>query len=59
MTSLPRRGCHADSGPDLVAYCEKENVPFVTFTDFSDILATVKDIVAGKVTVKQAAIGRK
>ncbi|KAK3307240.1 HAD-like domain-containing protein [Chaetomium strumarium] len=49
----------AKAGRDLVAYCEKENVPFVTFNDFSDILATVKDIVGGKLTAKQAAIGRK
>ncbi|KAL2131877.1 hypothetical protein VTI74DRAFT_4489 [Chaetomium olivicolor] len=49
----------AKAGRDLITYCEKENVPFTTFNDFSDILATVKDIVAGKLTVKEAAVGRK
>jgi 2-hydroxy-3-keto-5-methylthiopentenyl-1-phosphate phosphatase len=44
---------------DLITYCEKENVPFTTFNDFSDIHATVKDIVAGKLSVKAAATGRK
>jgi 2-hydroxy-3-keto-5-methylthiopentenyl-1-phosphate phosphatase len=45
-------------GLDLVTYCEKEQVPFKTFQNFSDILATVKEIVAGRITVKQAATGR-
>jgi 2-hydroxy-3-keto-5-methylthiopentenyl-1-phosphate phosphatase len=67
---LPRRGgvrfcnvqlchCHADCSPDLVTYCEKEKVPFTTFNDFSDIHNTVKDIVAGKLSVTEAATGRK
>ncbi|KAK3502486.1 HAD-like domain-containing protein [Neurospora crassa] len=49
----------AKAGKDLITYCEKENVPFTTFHDFTEILAVVKDIVAGKVTVKEAAVGRK
>ncbi|KAK4110806.1 hypothetical protein N656DRAFT_180412 [Canariomyces notabilis] len=48
----------AKAGRDLVTYCEKERVPFKTFQNFSDILATVKEIVAGRITVKQAATGR-
>lgn len=44
---------------DLVTYCEKEKVPFQTFDDFSDIHNTVKNIVAGKLTVEEAATGRK
>ncbi|KAK1447059.1 2,3-diketo-5-methylthio-1-phosphopentane phosphatase [Colletotrichum melonis] len=43
---------------DLVAYCEKEGISFVTFNDFSDILSTVKQIVEGKLSVKDAARGR-
>lgn len=50
---------HTDFNSDLVTYCEKEDVPFTTFNDFSDIHATVKEIVEGKLTVKQAATGRK
>jgi 2-hydroxy-3-keto-5-methylthiopentenyl-1-phosphate phosphatase len=42
-----------------VTYCERENVPFTTFEDFSEILATVKDIASGKLSVKNAATGRK
>ncbi|KAK4173259.1 HAD-like domain-containing protein [Triangularia setosa] len=49
----------AKAGRDLVSYCERERVPFTTFHDFTEILATVKDIVAGKTTVKEAATGRK
>lgn len=49
----------AKAGRDLITYCEKENVPFTTFEDFSDIHATVQNIVAGKLTVAQAATGRK
>jgi 2-hydroxy-3-keto-5-methylthiopentenyl-1-phosphate phosphatase len=44
---------------DLVTYCEKENVPFTTFESFEEIFATVKDIYAGKLSVKDAATGRK
>ncbi|KAK4154554.1 HAD-like domain-containing protein [Chaetomidium leptoderma] len=49
----------AKAGRDLVTYCEKENVPFTTFENFSDIHETIKDIVAGKLSVKAAATGRK
>ena len=43
---------------DLVTWCENENVPFVTFRDWSSITQTVKDIAAGTVSVKDAARGR-
>ena len=49
----------AKEGRDLVTYCEKENVPFTTFRDFSDILKDVQDIVSGKVSVSEVATGRK
>ncbi|KAK0636831.1 HAD-like domain-containing protein [Bombardia bombarda] len=49
----------AKAGRDLVTYCEQQNVPFTTFESFDDILATVKYIVAGKLSVKDAATGRK
>ncbi|KAK1768091.1 HAD-like domain-containing protein [Phialemonium atrogriseum] len=49
----------AKAGRDLVTYCEKEKVPFTTFEDFSEILATVKAIAAGTLSVKDAATGRK
>ncbi|KAF6824097.1 phosphoserine phosphatase [Colletotrichum plurivorum] len=48
----------AKRGKDLVSWCERENVSFVTFNDFSDIMETVKQIVDGKVSVKDAARGR-
>lgn len=48
----------AKAGRDLVTYCEKENVPFTTFKDFSDILSKVKDVVSGKLSMKDAATGR-
>ncbi|KAB5555099.1 HAD-like domain-containing protein [Coniochaeta sp. 2T2.1] len=49
----------AKSGRDLVTWCEREGVPFTTFDDFGEILATVKDIASGKLSVKDAATGRK
>ncbi|OIW28663.1 2,3-diketo-5-methylthio-1-phosphopentane phosphatase [Coniochaeta ligniaria NRRL 30616] len=49
----------AKAGRDLVTWCERENVKFTTFEDFSEILATVKDIASGKLSVKDAATGRK
>ncbi|CAL3962845.1 hypothetical protein PZA11_000110 [Diplocarpon coronariae] len=40
---------------DLVAYCVRESVPFTEFSDWSDILADVKRIVAGETTVQQVS----
>jgi len=40
---------------DLVTYCVREKVPFTIFEDWSSILATVKDIVAGKKSVKEVS----
>ncbi|PSS10782.1 hypothetical protein M430DRAFT_53326 [Amorphotheca resinae ATCC 22711] len=45
----------AKKGHDLVTYCVREKVPFTLFEDWSTILATVKDIVAGKTTVKKVS----
>ncbi|KAG0646279.1 Pdp3-interacting factor 1 [Hyphodiscus hymeniophilus] len=45
----------AKKGHDLVSYCVKQNVPFTEFEDWSSILATVKDIVAGKTSVKKVS----
>jgi len=33
----------------------KQNTPFTVFTDWSDILSKVKEIVEGKTTVQDAA----
>jgi len=46
----------AKRGHDLTLYCVRESVPFIEFDDWSDILATVKDIVAGKTNVKEVAL---
>ncbi|KAJ3474858.1 hypothetical protein NLG97_g9666 [Lecanicillium saksenae] len=48
----------AKEGKDLVGWCENAKIPFVTFRDWTSISQTVKDIVAGKTTVKEAARGR-
>lgn len=39
----------------MITYCARENVPFTVFEDWSSILATVKQIVAGETTVQDAA----
>ncbi|KAK0259308.1 hypothetical protein LTR91_006037 [Friedmanniomyces endolithicus] len=45
----------AKKGHDLIQYCVKQNTPFTVFSDWSDILKKVKEIVAGEITVKDAA----
>jgi hypothetical protein len=45
----------SDNIIDLITYCVREKVPFTVFEDWSSILATVEDIVAGKITVKQVS----
>lgn len=59
--SLPTKMCETlrlITGTDLVLYCEREKVPFVTFETFGSIHQTVKAIVEGKTTVQQEAKGR-
>ncbi|KAI5463482.1 HAD-like domain-containing protein [Mariannaea sp. PMI_226] len=48
----------AKADKDLVTWCENENVPFVTFRDWTSILQTCKEIYAGSLSVKDAARGR-
>ncbi|KAF7917778.1 hypothetical protein BELL_0204g00030 [Botrytis elliptica] len=43
----------AKKGHDLITYCVREKVPFTIFEDWTSILSTVKDVVAGKTTVKE------
>ncbi|KAJ6437484.1 prolyl aminopeptidase (secreted protein) [Purpureocillium lavendulum] len=38
---------------DLVHYCQKENVPFVPFSNWSNITKICKDIVAGKTSIQE------
>ncbi|KAI6367759.1 hypothetical protein MCOR25_004835 [Pyricularia grisea] len=45
----------AKEGRDLVKFCETEKVPYTTFSDFSSILETVKDLSDGKLSVKDVA----
>jgi hypothetical protein len=55
LRSRQELGPDSDNIIDLVTYCVRENVPFTEFESWSSILATVKDIVAGKITVKQVS----
>lgn len=43
----------ARRGKDLVRYCKKESVPFREFDSFEDILASMKEVLAGKKTVTE------
>ncbi|KAL2060193.1 hypothetical protein VTL71DRAFT_9588 [Oculimacula yallundae] len=45
----------AKAGKDLVTYCENDEISHVIFQDFSQILATAKDIVSGERSVKEVA----
>lgn len=47
---------HADKGIDLIQYCIRENIPFIEFEEWSDILSTLKDIVGGKTDAKHVAV---
>ncbi|KAL4896739.1 hypothetical protein BDV59DRAFT_199090 [Aspergillus ambiguus] len=47
----------AKKGNDLVTFCERKGMPFTVFENWSSILATTKDILAGKVTAKQVRAG--
>jgi hypothetical protein len=58
MTTCKHRDCRL-TALDLVWYCDKEKVPYRTFNNYSDILAVMKDIVGGKVSVEEAAKGEQ
>jgi len=45
----------AKKGHDLVSYCVRENIPFTLFESWESILAQTKEIVAGKISVRDAA----
>ncbi|KAK4617949.1 Polyol phosphate phosphatase PYP1 [Fulvia fulva] len=45
----------AKQGHDLIRYCVKEDVPFTVFKDWHDIHSVVKKIVAGDISVHDAA----
>lgn len=45
----------AKKGHDLVEYCVRQDMPFTLFEDWTTIHAMVKEIIAGKVSVKEAA----
>jgi len=45
----------AKKGRDLITYCIRGGMPFTTFEDWSSILATLKDIVEGKTTVREVS----
>jgi 2-hydroxy-3-keto-5-methylthiopentenyl-1-phosphate phosphatase len=40
---------------DLITYCERENIPFTVFSDWSSILATTAAIHEGKTTAQEVA----
>lgn len=43
---------------DLAAFCRREGIPHVLFEDFGGALELVKQVVDGKLTVKEAlAVG--
>ncbi|KAH8681175.1 HAD-like domain-containing protein [Xylariales sp. PMI_506] len=48
----------AKAGRDLVSYCQRENVPYTLFNDFSDIHKVVKKVVDGEITVQEAALNK-
>ncbi|CAL5874572.1 uncharacterized protein PFLUO_LOCUS8868 [Penicillium psychrofluorescens] len=49
----------AKKGKDLVVYCERRGMPYTTFENWSTILSTTKDILAGKVSAQEVAQAHK
>ncbi|KAJ5281178.1 hypothetical protein N7478_006550 [Penicillium angulare] len=45
----------AKEGKDLVTFCERRGMPYTTFQNWSTILSTTKDILAGKVSPSDVA----
>ncbi|GAB7346873.1 hypothetical protein MBLNU459_g1954t1 [Dothideomycetes sp. NU459] len=45
----------AKKGHDLIDYCVKQDIPFTVFEDWHQIASKVKEIVAGKQSVQEAA----
>ncbi|KAL9037550.1 MAG: hypothetical protein Q9180_003656 [Flavoplaca navasiana] len=45
----------AKKGHDLITYCEREGIPFTVFEDWQSILATTKDILQGRKSLKSVA----
>lgn len=45
----------AKEGQDLVTYCEREGIPFTTFSDWTDIERETKQIFSGEKSVKRLA----
>ncbi|PLB38770.1 uncharacterized protein BDW47DRAFT_116975 [Aspergillus candidus] len=45
----------AKKGNDLVNYCDQKGQPYTVFENWDTILATTKDILSGKVSVKKLA----
>jgi 2,3-diketo-5-methylthio-1-phosphopentane phosphatase len=42
----------AKAGHDLITFCEREDIPFTVFEDWSSILETTREIFEGKTDVK-------
>lgn len=51
--------CITDTVLDLVVYCERRGMPYTTFENWSTILSTTKDILAGKVSAQEVAQAHK
>ncbi|OGE55508.1 hypothetical protein PENARI_c004G10660 [Penicillium arizonense] len=48
----------AKQGKDLVTYCQRRNMKYTTFEDWSTILKTTQAILSGEVTARDVAEGR-
>ncbi|EPS33654.1 Pdp3-interacting factor 1 [Penicillium oxalicum] len=49
----------AKEGKDLVTFCKRRGMPYTTFRDWSTILASTQDILAGKKTPEEVAAETK
>lgn len=49
----------AKKGNDLVTFCDRENIPYTVFEDWSTILSTTKAIYQGETTAQAVAAAQK
>lgn len=59
LPNLPSPTSKTDTVPDLVTFCQRRGMPYTTFQNWSTILSTTQDILAGKVTPSQVAVRAK
>lgn len=59
MRDLRDGSSNADTLADLITFCDSRGIPYTTFQNWSTILSTTQDILAGKVLPSEVAVKAK